>query len=130
MNGMVKFYYGKPKDNESIATLLCGEHGLVHHLELALLFGFRSSRLFGRNLYVWDFIGEYLRFTCAFYISVRGSESYSFSAEKVKDEVNAIDDGTDEEVAYFCKLVREIQKASTSVGREGRFQVFVCVSIR
>lgn len=59
VNDMVKFYYGKPKDNESIATLLCGEQGLVHHLEQVFLFGFRSSRLFGRNLYVWDFIGEW-----------------------------------------------------------------------
>ena len=57
-------------------------------------------------------------------------KAFSFSAEKVKDEMNAIDDGADEEVAYFCKLVREIQKASTSLGREGRFQVFVCVSVR
>lgn len=51
-------------------------------------------------------------------------------AEKVKDEADAMDDGNDEELTYFCKLVREIQKASSSLGREGRFQVFVCVSVR
>ena len=69
MNGMVKFYYGKPKDNESIATLLCGEQGLVPHLDLTLSFGFRSSRLFGRNLYVWDFIGEYDTRACVHFCS-------------------------------------------------------------
>lgn len=58
MNNIIKFLYGKPEENTSIATLLCGENGFVFHLERALLFGFRSSRLFGRNLHVWDFIGE------------------------------------------------------------------------
>jgi hypothetical protein len=39
--------------------LLCGDHGLVHCLELVFNYGFRSSRLFRNKMFVWDFLGMY-----------------------------------------------------------------------
>lgn len=59
VNRIVKWHYRKRSDkNSSLTALLCGEGGLVHCLEQAFLCGFRSSRLFGRNLYLWDYFGK------------------------------------------------------------------------
>uniref|UniRef100_A0A1B0C827 DENN domain-containing protein 5B n=2 Tax=Lutzomyia longipalpis TaxID=7200 RepID=A0A1B0C827_LUTLO len=57
VNAIVKWHYrpSRERDAGSLSTLLCGEEGLVKCLEQAFLFGFRSSRLFGRNLYIWDY---------------------------------------------------------------------------
>lgn len=40
-----------------MTVLLCGEGGLVPALEKFLLHGIKSSRLFQRNVFVWDFVG-------------------------------------------------------------------------
>lgn len=59
VNNLVKYFFrpqGKDTSN-SLTMLLCGETGLVNCLEQAFLHGFKSSRLFGRNLYIWDYIG-------------------------------------------------------------------------
>lgn len=49
---------------------------------------------------------------------------------KVKEEFDLAKDNEDEEISYFCKLVTEVENASNSVGREGCFQVFICITIR
>lgn len=43
----------------NLTVLLCGEGGLVASLEKFLLHGFKSNRLFQRNVFVWDFVGKY-----------------------------------------------------------------------
>lgn len=43
----------------NVTVLLCGEGGLVPALEKFLLHGIKSSRLFQRNVFVWDFVGEH-----------------------------------------------------------------------
>lgn len=43
----------------NLTVLLCGEGGLVLSLEKFLLHGFKSNRLFQRNVFVWDFVGMY-----------------------------------------------------------------------
>lgn len=43
----------------SLTVLLCGEHGLVAALEHVFHHGFRSARLFHRNAFIWDFVGEW-----------------------------------------------------------------------
>lgn len=44
----------------NVTVLLCGEGGLVPALEKFLLHGIKSSRLFQRNVFVWDFVGKRL----------------------------------------------------------------------
>lgn len=44
----------------NVTVLLCGEGGLVPALENFLLHGIKSSRLFQRNVFVWDFVGKHL----------------------------------------------------------------------
>lgn len=41
----------------SLTSLWCGEHGLVPALHLVFTYGFRSSRIFQRKMYVWDYFG-------------------------------------------------------------------------
>lgn len=62
MNCIVKHFL-RPRrshDKGGLTQLLCGEGGLVPCLEQTFMLGFKFSRLFGRNLYLWDFFGECL----------------------------------------------------------------------
>lgn len=53
------------------------------------------------------------------------------SLVKVKEEKELSNEGSyDDEVDYFCKLISEIQNSNHSLGKEGRFQVFICVTVR
>lgn len=60
VNAIVKWHYQskRDKDANSLSVLLCGENGLVKCLEQAFLCGFKSARLFGKNLFIWDYFGE------------------------------------------------------------------------
>lgn len=60
VNAIVKWHYrpSRDRDASSLTNLLCGEQGLVKCLEQAFLYGFKSTRLFGKNLYIWDFFGK------------------------------------------------------------------------
>lgn len=41
--------------------LLCGESGLVAALEQVFHHGFKSARIFHKNVFIWDFIGKFKR---------------------------------------------------------------------
>lgn len=60
VNAIVKWHYrsNRERDPGSLTNLLCGEDGLVKCMESAFLYGFKSQRLFGRNFYIWDFLGK------------------------------------------------------------------------
>ena len=47
------------KTTDSLTSLFCGPDGLVQCLEQIFLYGFQSSRIFGRNLFLWDFFCTY-----------------------------------------------------------------------
>lgn len=61
VNAIVKWHYrpSRERDTSSLTNLLCGEDGLVKGMENAFLCGFKSQRLFGRNLYIWDYFRKY-----------------------------------------------------------------------
>lgn len=67
VNAIVKWHYrpSRERDSGSLTNLLCGENGLVRCLEQAFLCGFRyrSNRLFSKNLYLWDYFGNYFLHT-------------------------------------------------------------------
>ena len=42
----------------SLTVLLCGESGLVAALEQVFHHGFKSARIFHKNVFIWDFIGK------------------------------------------------------------------------
>ena len=55
INRIIKHHHKSLKERVSWAQLMCGNLGLVHSLIQVFSYGFKSARLFGRNLYVWDF---------------------------------------------------------------------------
>lgn len=60
VNVIVKWHY-KPSRERDVGTLthlLCGDDGLVKSLENVFLCGYRSTRFFGRNLYIWDYFSK------------------------------------------------------------------------
>ena len=56
INRIIKHHHRSLKECVSWAELMCGDFGLVHSLIQVFSYGFKSARLFGRNLYVWDFL--------------------------------------------------------------------------
>ena len=72
VNNIIKFYLepysssaagggvgvGGAGERGSVTPLLCGQFGLVPCLELVFHHGFRSSRIFSRNLFIWDFLRQ------------------------------------------------------------------------
>merc|ERR1712203_1331079 len=55
INRIIKHHHKSLKERVSWAQLMCGEMGLVFSLIQVFSFGFKSARLFGKNLSVWDF---------------------------------------------------------------------------
>ncbi|XP_049778730.1 DENN domain-containing protein 5B [Schistocerca cancellata] len=108
VNSIVKYYYRRryEKDRGRLTLLLCGEMGLVYCLEQAFLVGFRSVRLFGRNLYLWDYF-------------VRAREN-------LQEQVHL----GDETVLCYCNLVDQVDNSSQSLGKDGKFQLFICLCAR
>lgn len=62
MNNLVKYFYKPEKERGSLTLLLCGDFGLVCCLEQVFSYGFKSTRFFGKNLYLWDYFGECFTF--------------------------------------------------------------------
>ncbi|GLH07324.1 DENN domain-containing protein 5B [Gryllus bimaculatus] len=109
VNRIVKFYYKRKheKDRSTLTLLLCGEMGLVYCLEQVFLCGFKSSRLFGRNLYLWDFlvrVKEQLEECHIDFINTRprntSSTDYYDNSKIDRDEL--------EVMQSFCNLVDHI----------------------
>jgi len=77
INRIVKFHHKNLFEKISWAHLMCGERGLVHALLNVFSFGYKSVRLFGRNLSVWDF---FLKVTMDFNQSIAGYLAANVSA--------------------------------------------------
>lgn len=62
---IMKWHYSgrRKKTAHSLTSLFCGQDGLVQCLGQIFTYGFQSSRIFGRNLYLWDFF-------CMFYLKL------------------------------------------------------------
>lgn len=178
VNAIVKWHYrpSRDRDASSLTNLLCGENGLVKCLEQAFLCGFRSSRLFGRNLYLWDY---FVRVKEQFEIclveesveTVRGgagssastSPPTSGSSPESPPQVTSVVHGGSgaggaggpggansgigavlsvaslspvarQELSAvwhcYCHLMDEINNVKQTLGKDGRFQLFICLSLR
>ncbi|XP_013380096.1 DENN domain-containing protein 5B isoform X2 [Lingula anatina] len=113
VNNLVKHYYKPEKERGSLTYLLCGEGGLVECLDNVFQYGYKSARLFRNRLYAWDYIEK--------------CQAYFASALKEDVKVSQM-----KRAAYmsYCNVVARINEASQSVGKDGKFQLFVCVGLR
>ncbi|XP_055857093.1 DENN domain-containing protein 5B isoform X1 [Episyrphus balteatus] len=129
VNVIVKWHYkpSRERDVGSLTNLLCGEDGLVKCLEQVFLFGFRSSRFFSRNIYIWDFLLK-----CKEYFEVSLSQEQT---SQINERANHIQSASQRnEITaiwrYYVHLLDEINAAGNTLGKDGKFQLFICLSLR
>ncbi|OWF41370.1 DENN domain-containing protein 5B [Mizuhopecten yessoensis] len=115
INNLVKHYYKPEKERGSLTFLLCGDRGLVHCMELVFQSGFRSSRLFRNKFFIWDYLEK-----------VKGHFECVLSGEVRRP----MSEGAKAGYWLFCNILSKINSAAETVGKDGKFQIFVCVGIR
>ncbi|KAG7522364.1 DENN domain-containing protein 5B-like [Solea senegalensis] len=114
-NNLVKHFHKPEQERGNLTVLLCGEGGLVLSLENFLLHGFKSNRLFQRNVFVWDFVEKAV-------ISLE-------TADQMGDmHGSTLTKGPPGD--SLCHYVTAINASPRSIGKEGKFQLFVCLGIR
>lgn len=149
INNIVKYFHRSFKDSpqHSLTVLLLGESGLVFCMEQVFLYGFKSSRLFSRNLNIWDLLIK-------IYHEIRSEKRTSQSYEDLsRDDANIVDlyelipsEGDhsrttqlfesklhkSETKKYFTNLIQIIEENDNlnSLGRDGRFQLFILLSLK
>jgi len=121
------------KERVSWAQLMCGEQGLVHALIQVFSFGFKSARLFGRNLTVWDF---FLKVTFDF----NQSQSQQPQQQQLQQSSNSphpsprrTNTGTVPRTTQlrrmYTKLITRIETTCHKLGKDDKFQLFVCLAV-
>uniref|UniRef100_A0A8C2JN85 DENN/MADD domain containing 5B n=1 Tax=Cyprinus carpio TaxID=7962 RepID=A0A8C2JN85_CYPCA len=98
VNNIIKHFHKPEKERGSLTVLLCGEGGLVWALEQFFHHGFRSARIFQKNVFVWDFYET--------------PEPLGLNCES------------------FCRYVNAINTMPRNIGKDGKFQLLVCLGAR
>uniref|UniRef100_A0A8C5FDM8 DENN domain-containing protein 5B-like n=1 Tax=Gadus morhua TaxID=8049 RepID=A0A8C5FDM8_GADMO len=113
-NNLVKHFHKPEQERENLTVLLCGEGGLVQALHKFFLHGLRSNRLFQRNVFVWDFVEKAVvsMDTVDQTDDLPGSESQRMPADSL------------------CHYVHAINDSPRNMGKEGKFQLFLCLGVR
>ncbi|XP_070189297.1 DENN domain-containing protein 5B-like isoform X2 [Littorina saxatilis] len=115
VNNLVKHFYKPEKERGNLTFLLCGEKGLAQCMEQVFHYGFRSSRLFRNKIFIWDYLER---------LKLYFENAMANSSVRPIPEVN--------KAGYwlFCNLIKKINQASEAIGKDGKFQIFICVGIR
>ena len=124
INRIIKHHHKSLKERVSWAQLMCGPLGLVHSLIQVFSYGFKSARLFGRNLYVWDFL---LKVVYDFNQSqlVGGGSNSPVSSPSRSSTVPR----TTQLRWMYTKLITKIETTCTRLGKDDKFQMFVCLAV-
>ncbi|KAG9463868.1 hypothetical protein GDO78_020910, partial [Eleutherodactylus coqui] len=96
----------------SLTLLLCGECGLVSALEQVFQHGFRSPRLF-KSIFIWDFLEK----AQAHYDALDQSDT-------------ALGEDCQKRVRIFSRFITAINCTPRNIGKDGKFQMFVCLGAR
>uniref|UniRef100_A0A8C1T3Q8 DENN/MADD domain containing 5A n=1 Tax=Cyprinus carpio TaxID=7962 RepID=A0A8C1T3Q8_CYPCA len=96
----------------SLTLLLCGEYGLVWALEQVFQHGFKSPRLF-KNVFIWDFL-----------------EKAQVYFESTEQSQMTQDENWQMRVRHFCHFMRAINTTPRNIGKDGKFQMLVCLGAR
>ncbi|KAM9824396.1 DENN domain-containing protein 5B [Neosynchiropus ocellatus] len=115
VNNIIKHFHKPEKERGSLTVLLCGENSLVSALELFFHHGFRSARLFQKTTFVWDFFEK--------------AVAYMESADQMGDlQETAAPAGTTSQ--SLCHYVSAINSTPRNIGKDGKFQLLVCLGAR
>ncbi|XP_061085245.1 DENN domain-containing protein 5B-like isoform X2 [Conger conger] len=115
VNNIVKHFHKPEKERGSLTILLCGESGLVAALEQFFHHGFKSARLFQKNVFVWDFVEK--------------AVAYLDSADQMGD-LQGAPEPLGQTCDSFCHYVGAINGTARSIGKDGKFQLLVCLGAR
>ncbi|KAG5882112.1 hypothetical protein JTB14_016875 [Gonioctena quinquepunctata] len=123
VNKIVKWHYRRSSERHTTLTaLLCSDNGLVSCLENVFLLGFKSARLFMGKHYLWDyFVRVKEQFETELLEEVTGSRTASL--ERNHQETVAV-------WRCYCHLIDEMTHTSKTLGKDGKFQQFICLSVR
>ncbi|KAM4617362.1 DENN domain-containing protein 5A isoform 2-T2 [Discoglossus pictus] len=112
VNGIVKHFHKPEKERGSLTLLLCGENGLVSALEQVFQHGFKSPRLF-KSIFIWDFLEK----AQAHYEALEQSEFVT-------------EEDWQKRARNFCRFITAINNTPRNIGKDGKFQMFVCLGAR
>ncbi|XP_060770286.1 DENN domain-containing protein 5B isoform X1 [Neoarius graeffei] len=115
INNIVKHFHKPEKERGSLTVLLCGEGGLVGALEQFFYHGFRTARLFQKSVFLWDFIERTV-------VYMEGSDQMGDmqrSAKPIGSSCNSL-----------CRYANAINNTSRNLGKDGKFQLLVCLGTR
>ncbi|XP_073506205.1 DENN domain-containing protein 5B isoform X1 [Phyllobates terribilis] len=115
VNNIVKHFHKPEKERGSLTILLCGESGLVSALEQVFHHGFKSARIFHKSVFIWDFIEKAVVFFEATDQIGDGEEDQLLQRSSCKT---------------FCHYVSTIVTAPRNIGKDGKFQLLVCLGAR
>uniref|UniRef100_A0A8C1IJZ4 DENN/MADD domain containing 5B n=1 Tax=Cyprinus carpio TaxID=7962 RepID=A0A8C1IJZ4_CYPCA len=115
VNNIIKHFHKPEKERGSLTVLLCGEGGLVWALEQFFHHGFRSARIFQKNVFVWDFYEKVVAFV--------------ENADQIGD-LQETPEPLDLNCESFCRYVNAINTMPRNIGKDGKFQLLVCLGAR
>ncbi|XP_049430611.1 DENN domain-containing protein 5B-like isoform X1 [Epinephelus fuscoguttatus] len=114
-NNLVKHFHKPEQERGNLTVLLCGEGGLVLSLEKFLLHGLKPNRLFQRNVFVWDFVEKAV-------VSMETADQMGDLHGSTLTKGPPCDS--------LCHYANAINASPRNIGKEGKFQLFVCLGIR
>jgi len=139
INRIIKHHHKSLAERLSWAQLMCGELGLVHVLLQVFSYGFKSARLFGRNLYVWDFL---LKVVYDFNQSQQpgvgavGGGPQMHGNSPTSSPVRGSGKGgggtvprTTQLRRMYTRLITRIETTCSRLGKDDKFQLFVCLAV-
>uniref|UniRef100_A0A8C1Y069 DENN/MADD domain containing 5B n=1 Tax=Cyprinus carpio TaxID=7962 RepID=A0A8C1Y069_CYPCA len=115
VNNIIKHFHKPEKERGSLTVLLCGEGGLVWALEQFFHHGFRSARIFQKNVFVWDFYEKVVAFV--------------ENADQIGD-LQETPEPLGLNCESFCRYVNAINTMPRNIGKDGKFQLLVCLGAR
>ncbi|XP_066247443.1 DENN domain-containing protein 5B-like [Euwallacea similis] len=123
VNNIVKWRYTRNSERHTTLTaLLCSEDGLVQCLENVFLLGFKSARMFVGKNYLWDY-----------FVRVKDQFEQNLMDELSGNKTASLERNHQETVAVwrcYCHLIDEIRHTSKNLGKDGKFQLFICLGVR
>ncbi|XP_070709661.1 DENN domain-containing protein 5B [Pempheris klunzingeri] len=115
VNNIIKHFHKPEKERGSLTVLLCGENSLVAALEQFFHHGFKSARLFQKTVFVWDFVEK--------------AVGYMESADQMGD-LQETAEPLGMTCQSLCHYVNAINSTSRNIGKDGKFQLLVCLGAR
>uniref|UniRef100_A0A8C9XHG1 DENN/MADD domain containing 5B n=1 Tax=Sander lucioperca TaxID=283035 RepID=A0A8C9XHG1_SANLU len=115
VNNIIKHFHKPEKERGSLTVLLCGENSLVAALEQFFHHGFKSARLFQKTVFVWDFVEK--------------AVAYMESADQMGD-LQETAEPLGMTCQSLCHYVNSINSTPRNIGKDGKFQLLVCLGAR